>query len=139
MYTVEQRMQVVEAFAQELKKTFPETNQYNVLVFGSFLTERFTETSDIDIGVFSLNPALAFRLYSFTKDYFDNLDFASDVIRMRLSEYQYINIPIVLEQKYAVTEYCPVELIDYIKMMLDKYGENPQETVVRRMRQEVIA
>ena len=55
---------------------------------------------------------------------------------MRLSELQYINLSIILGQKYAVTDYCPQELIDYTKRMLDQYGENPQEKILQQMRQE---
>lgn len=60
-------------------------------------------------------------------------------MRMRLLESQYINIPIITGQKYAVTDYFPPELINYVKMMIEQYGENPQETAVAHMRQEVIA
>lgn len=122
-----------------VKGQYPQTDQYNILVFGSFLTGRYTEQSDIDIGVFSLIPGLSLRIYSFTKDYFDKLGINGDVIRMRLLESQFINVSIVTGQKYAVTDYCPRELIDYIKRMIVQYGENPQEMAVRLIRQEVIA
>ncbi|MDR2024118.1 MAG: nucleotidyltransferase domain-containing protein [Hungatella sp.] len=134
--TVSERLKVVEDFAAAIKQKYPQTDQYNVLIFGSFLTERYTDESDIDIGIFSMIPGLAFRLYSFTKDYFDQLDIASDVVRMKLSESQYINISIVTRQKYAVTEYCPEILIDYTKKMIARYGDNPQEMIVKQMRQE---
>ncbi|WP_455648877.1 nucleotidyltransferase family protein [Enterocloster citroniae] len=134
-----ERQKIVEHYAELVKEQYPQTDQYNILIFGSFLTDRYTEQSDIDIGVFSLIPGLSFRIYSFTKDYFDRLGINSDVVRMRLLESQYINVSIVTGQKYAVTDYCPRELVDYIKRMIAQYGENPQETAVRLMRQEVIA
>lgn len=96
MHSIEQRTQVVEAFARELKKLFPQTNQYNVLIFGSFLTERFTEASDIDIGSFSLNS-----------------------------------------YKYAATDYCPEELITYIRKMIDLFGTNPMDTIRKKIVEEV--
>ncbi|WP_277405541.1 nucleotidyltransferase family protein [Lacrimispora xylanisolvens] len=113
--TVTERLKVVEDFAAAIKQKYPQTDQYNVLIFGSFLTERYTYESDIDIGIFSMIPGLTFRLYSFTKDYFDQLNIDSDVVRMNLSESQYINISIVTGQKFAVTDYCPESLIDYTK------------------------
>lgn len=134
--TYAERIKIVEDYANTVRQQYPQTDQYNVLVFGSFLTERYCDESDIDIGVFSLIPSLTFRLYSFTKDYFDDLGIANDVVRMRLSEFQYINLPIILGQKYAVTDYCPQELISYTKKMLDKYGENPQESLLHQMREE---
>lgn len=134
--TVSERLKVVEDFAAAIRQKYPQTDQYNVLIFGSFLTERYTDESDIDIGIFSMIPGLTFRLYSFTKDYFDQLDIDSDVVRMKLSESQYINISIVTGQKYAVTDYCPEMLIDYTKKMIARYGDNPQEVIVKQMRQE---
>ena len=134
--TVSERLKVVEDFAAAIRQKYPQTDQYNVLIFGSFLTERYTDESDIDIGIFSMMPGLTFRLYSFTKDYFDQLDIDSDVVRMKLSESQYINISIVTGQKYAVTDYCPEMLIDYTKKMIACYGDNPQEMIVKQRRQE---
>lgn len=134
--TVSERLKVVEDFAAAIRQKYPQTDQYNVLIFGSFLTERYTDESDIDIGIFSMMPGLTFRLYSFTKDYFDQLNIDSDVVRMKLSESQYINISIVTGQKYAVTDYCPEMLIDYTKKMIARYGDNPQEMIVKQMRQE---
>ena len=133
-----ERVQVVEKFAQAVKTQFPQVDRYNILVFGSFLTERYSSDSDIDIGVFSLSPGIGFRLYSFTKEYFDNLGIPSDVVRMRLLDSQYINMSIVLGQQYAVTDYCPQELIDYTKNMIEKYGDNPQEAILHKMRQEAV-
>lgn len=134
--TVSERLKVVEDFSAAIRQKYPQTDQYNVLIFGSFLTERYTDESDIDIGIFSMMPGLTFRLYSFTKDYFDQLNIDSDVVRMKLSESQYINISIVTGQKYAVTDYCPEMLIDYTKKMIARYGDNPQEMIVKQMRQE---
>ena len=135
--TLEERAGIVEQYADAVRFKYPQTDEYNILVFGSFLTDHYTDESDIDIGIFSLLPGLSFRLYSFTKDYFDQMGIINDVIRMRLSDFQYINLSIILGQKYAVTDYCPEELISYTKRMLKKYGENPQEAAVRQLRQEV--
>ncbi|MFW6680346.1 nucleotidyltransferase family protein [Lacrimispora sp. AGF001] len=134
--SVSERLKVVEDFAAAIRQKYPQTDRYNVLIFGSFLTERYTDESDIDIGIFSMIPGLTFRLYSFTKDYFDQLHIDSDVVRMKLSEFQYINISIVTGQKFAVTDYCPEMLIDYTKKMITRYGDNPQEMIVKQMRQE---
>lgn len=136
---ISKRRKIAEDYAGAVRAEYPQTEQYNILLFGSFLTERYTAESDIDIGIFSFIPGLSFRLYSFTKDYFEQLGIECDVVRMRLLESQYINISIITGQTYAVTEYCPQELIDYTKKMIARYGENPQKTAVMQMRQEVIA
>lgn len=134
--TYAERLKIVEDYANAVRHQYPQTEQYNILIFGSFLTEHYGEDSDIDIGIFSLVPGLTYRLYSFTKDYFDQREMPNDVVRMRLSELQYINLPIILGQQYTVTDYCPEELIDYTKRMLEQYGENPQERILEKMRQE---
>lgn len=126
MYSMGQRQRLVQDFAESVRQRFPQTNQYNILIFGSFLTERYVEDSDIDIGVFSLYPGLTYRLYAFTKDYFEKKGISNDVIRMRLSEYQFINLSIVLGQQYAVTDYCPGELIQYIKHMQENVDLFPK-------------
>lgn len=136
--TYAKRLKIVENYKKAVRQQYPQIDQYNILIFGSFLTDRYCDDSDIDIGIFSLIPGLSYRLYSFTKDYFDYLGMANDVVRMRLSELQYINLSIILGQRYAVTDYCPEELISYTKKMLNKYGDNPQERILQQMRQEAI-
>lgn len=138
MLTYSERLKIVNDYADTIRQQYPQTDQYNILVFGSFLTDHYGDDSDIDIGIFSLIPGLAYRLYSFTKDYFEHMGIANDVVRMRLSELQYINMSIILGQNYAVTDYCPEELIHYTQMMLDKYGEHPQENILQQMRQEAV-
>ncbi len=137
MYTIEQRKQIVKKFAQIIKKEFPQTDQYNILLFGSFLTDRYHENSDIDMGVFSLDKRLLFRLYMFAADYFDELGIAHDIIRMELDETQYINVNIILYHSWELTSYCPKELIEYTKMMVSLYGTNPMDTVRKNIVREV--
>ena len=135
--TLSQRQGIIEQYANDVKAKYPEITSYNILIFGSFLTSRYSEESDIDIGIFSLQPGLTFRLYTYTKDYFDNLGIPSDVVRMRLSHSQYINLAIITSNTYAVTNYCPDALIQYTKEMLDLYGSNPQKKILNDLRREV--
>ncbi|MBS6642797.1 MAG: nucleotidyltransferase domain-containing protein [Clostridiaceae bacterium] len=136
MLSIEERQKIVKDYSDSVKQEFPGTGQYNVLVFGSFLTDRYTEDSDIDIGILSLKPGLTFRIYAYTKDYFKKLGIDNDVVRMRLVKSQYINISIVTGHTCAVTDYCPDELISYMKQMMEEYGENPQETIIKAAREE---
>lgn len=136
MLSIEERQKIVEDYSNSVIREFPDRGQYNVLIFGSFLTDRYREDSDIDIGIFSLKPGLTFRIYAYTKDYFKRMDMDCDVVRMRLVKSQYINISIVTGHTYAVTEYCPEELIGYMKQMREEYGDNPQETIVKAVREE---
>lgn len=137
MYSMEQRKQIVHDLEKGLKKAFPQTNQYNVLIFGSFLTERYNEISDIDVGVFSLDKHLIFQIYIYLCDYFDNIGIKHDIVRMELDEHQYINVNIILYHEYEFTNYCPDELIHYTSKMIELYGTNPMETIRKKIIQEV--
>lgn len=137
MYSMEQREKIVQEMEQSIKGQFPQTNQYNVLIFGSFLTDRYHEGSDIDIGVFSLDERLMFRIYIYLCDYLDALGIKYDIIRMRLDENQYINVNIILYHERELTDYCPEELIDYTRKMIDLYGTNPMDAIRKKIVQEV--
>ncbi len=137
MYSLEQRKQIIQKMEKGLIKEFPQTGQYNVLVFGSFLTDRYHEGSDIDIGVFSLDERLMFRIYMYLCDFFDALGMEHDIIRMVLDENQYINVNIILYHERELTNYCPDELIEYTRKMIDIYGMNPMDAIRKKIVQEV--
>lgn len=137
MYSMEQREKIIQEMEQSLKGEFPQTNQYNVLVFGSFLTDRYHEDSDIDIGVFSLDERLMFQIYMYLCDYLDKLGMEYDIVRMILDENQYINVNIILYHERELTDYCPEELINYTRKMVDLYGTNPMDAIRKKIVQEV--
>lgn len=132
MYSMEQREKIIQEMEQSLKGEFPQTNQYNVLVFGSFLTDRYHEDSDIDIGVFSLDERLMFQIYMYLCDYLDKLGIEYDIVRMILDENQYINVNIILYHERELTDYCPEELINYTRKMVDLYGTNPMDAIRKK-------
>lgn len=123
---------IIQEMEQSLKGEFPQTNQYNVLVFGSFLTDRYHEDSDIDIGVFSLDERLMFQIYMYLCDYLDKLGIEYDIVRMILDENQYINVNIILYHERELTDYCPEELINYTRKMVDLYGTNPMDAIRKK-------
>lgn len=137
MYSMEQREKIIQEMEQSLKGEFPQTNQYNVLIFGSFLTDRYHEDSDIDIGVFSLDERLMFQIYMYLCDYLDKLGIEYDIVRMILDENQYINVNIILYHERELTDYCPEELINYTRKMVDLYGTNPMDAIRKKIVQEV--
>lgn len=137
MYSMEQREKIIQEMEQSLKGEFPQTNQYNVLIFGSFLTDRYHEDSDIDIGVFSLDERLMFQIYMYLCDYLDKLGIGYDIVRMILDENQYINVNIILYHERELTDYCPEELINYTRKMVDLYGTNPMDAIRKKIVQEV--
>lgn len=137
MLSLAQRKEIVEQYAYDLSRAFPDASQYNIFIFGSFLTEKYTKYSDIDVGIFSFRSGLTFRLHSFTKEYFDCLGISNDAMRMRLSYSQYINLTIILNNTYSMTDYCPPELVRYTQKMLTLYGSNPQKAMLDTKRKEM--
>ena len=137
MFDLMQRSKIVDRFEIDIKFQFPQVDRYNVLIFGSFLTEKFHENSDIDVGIFTLDNRLMSQLFLFVLDYFKELDIPCDVVKMYMDYDQYINTSIILYHNRTLTEYCPNELIQYTKKMIDLYGQNPMDTVRQRIVQEV--
>ena len=137
MFDLMQRSKIVGRFEIDIKFQFPQVDRYNVLIFGSFLTEKFHESSDIDVGIFTLDNRLMSQLFLFVLDYFKELDIPCDVVKMYMDYDQYINTSIILYHNRTLTEYCPNELIQYTKKMIDLYGQNPMDTVRQRIVQEV--
>ena len=137
MFDLMQRSKIVDRFEIDIKFQFPQVDRYNVLIFGSFLTEKFHESSDIDVGIFTLDNRLMSQLFLFVLDYFKELDIPCDVVKMYMDYDQYINTSIILYHNRTLTEYCPNELIQYTKKMIDLYGQNPMDTVRQRIVQEV--
>lgn len=137
MYTLKQREQIAADLTAKVTAKFPDKNRYNVLFFGSFLTERYREDSDIDLGVFSLDRRLSFQIRAYLADLLDQLGLQYDIVDMDLDEGQYINVSIILYHGREMTDYCPPELIRYTRKMLDLYGPDPMETAHRRIVKEV--
>lgn len=137
MYTILERGDIIKQFDQEVKKAFPQVHEYNVIIFGSFLSEEYSQGSDIDIAVFSLNSILMRKLYWFTVEYFERLNIDCDVIEIRLSDSQYIAVNAILDHKYEITDYVPEELIKYIKNMVRIYGNNPMKYSINKLCEEV--
>lgn len=139
MYSRNQRIQIVDALKDFIISKYPQIDKYNILIFGSFLTDRYHEGSDIDIGVFSLDRRLMFQLYMDIIDYLEKEypELECDVIRMELDESQYINVNIILHHEQEFTGYCPDALIAYTKKMVSLYGTNPMDAIRKKIVQEV--
>lgn len=137
MLSLEERETVVREFSEAVRERFPETNLYNVLLFGSFLTEDYTEASDIDLAVYSPEGRLRHRIRDFVLDYFEERKMACDVIEICTDEEKAVNLEAILTHEVTVTDYAPEELIAYAGKLIEIYGYHPMKKVCECMSAEV--
>ncbi len=87
-------------------------NNYNVFVFGSFLTMGYDENrSDIDIAVYTKDFNLYKQLSCFLEEYFNAKNIPSDIFYIDLSvEASIYCAP--LKSRVRFTDYYPGELVE---------------------------
>jgi predicted nucleotidyltransferase len=89
------------------------SDDYNVFVFGSYLTTRFVEgKSDIDIAVYTENFGLYKRLALYLEEYFAYKGVCSDIFYIDTTmEAPIYCVP--LKSKVQFTDYFPDKLVDF--------------------------
>lgn len=106
------------------------SDNYNVFVFGSYLTTKYVEgQSDIDIAIYSRDFDLYKRLALFLEEYFDQMGIVSDIFYIDIS----MEAPIYcapLKSKVQLTDYFPQELVDFYKKCQVKLEENKARIAV---------
>lgn len=137
MIILEQRKQIVSKYSQYITHLFPETDRYNIIVFGSFLTNNYHLMSDIDIGVFSYDESLQNRIRHYTLLYFEEQKIPCDVVLMDLDLNRPVNLSILLYHSESLTEYCPDELIEYAGKMTKIWSKHPMRRLAQSAMEEV--
>lgn len=88
-------------------------DDYNVFVFGSYLTTGFIDgKSDVDIAVYTENFVLYKRLALYLEDYFNQKGIRSDIFYIDTT----MEAPIYcapLKSKVQFTDYFPEKLVDF--------------------------
>lgn len=100
------------------------TSEYNVFVFGSYLTTSFEEgKSDIDIAIYSEDFNLYKRLSCYLEEYFNGKGIDSDIFYVDTT----MTAPIYcapLSSKVQFTDYYPQKLVEFQKECQFKLEEN---------------
>lgn len=117
------RLHDLLSLQKEVIQQFGESD-YNVFIFGSFLTTRYEEgKSDVDIAIYTPNFALYKRLATYLEDYFFRKGIPSDIF--------FIDITMVapiycapLKSEIQFTDYYPPELQNFQKLCQEKLEEN---------------
>lgn len=128
--TLIEREQYVSRLKNTLKDKFPQKD-YQVWVFGSFLTDEYTPLSDIDIAIYCADILLLLDIKDFIDEYLSKDKLRHDIVIFEFNDEHYINIPIVLYGK-TLTEYEPPHMIEFIKQMIAKWTINPMNVLLER-------
>lgn len=130
MNTLVQREKYVNKLNTAIKEEFPQKN-YQVWVFGSFLTDDYTPQSDIDIAIYCADISLLLDIRDFIDEYLSNDKLKHDIVIFEFNDEHCINIPIILYGK-ALTEYEPPHIIEFMKQMINKWTTNPMNVLLER-------
>lgn len=116
------RLKELLKLQKEIESEFGE-KEYNVFVFGSYLTLQYQEgKSDIDIAIYSKNFELYKRLSCYLEEYFVRKGIKSDIFYIDTT----MEAPVYcapLASKIQFTDFFPEELIDFKKKCQDKLEE----------------
>lgn len=107
---------------QMMAQKFGERN-YNVFVFGSYLTTRYVEgKSDIDIAIYTEDFELYKCLALYLEDYFNEKGIASDIFYIDTT----MEAPIYcapLKSQVQFTDYYPESLVQFRQLCQQKLEE----------------
>lgn len=124
-----ERLQGLLNLQQKVEIEFGEKD-YNVFVFGSYLTTKFQEgKSDIDIAIYSKDFDLYKRLACYLEDFFDASGIRSDIFFIDIS----VEAPVYcapLNSKVQFTDYYPNELHDFSQRCQNKLNEIKEKAAV---------
>lgn len=120
LLALDARKQFVEQFQKELLLKFAVSN-YQVWIFGSFLTDEFDGDSDIDIGVYCEDLGRLMELYHYIDEYMTWYGLDHDIVIVEMKKSHYINIPILMYGK-PLTEYGNESWQQYVQEMAAIYG-----------------
>jgi len=116
------RLHDLLALQEKVTQQFGE-KEYNVFVFGSYLTTRYDEgRSDIDIAIYSEDFGLYKRLALYLEEYFKIKGVASDIFYIDTS----MEAPVYcapLKSRVQFTDYYPEKLANFEKACRKKLEE----------------
>jgi len=121
----QKRIEFIGRLQESVLDQFPDTSDYNVYFFGSFVTKKFVAgKSDIDIGVFCLNLD---KCMDITKHLYQLMNELSNIKAhiVSISSYapkQFINYNILVSP-YCITDLNTVEMRQYLFSLYREYLE----------------
>lgn len=116
--TWEQRMEMLESFRQSIICQFPETNTYNIFIYGSFLMDTYKPgISDIDLAIYADESGLYIQLEEACINFFRRVDHKLHTIWIQTDVLgAYIDL-VPLRLNVCITNYFPVKLKEYKNLL----------------------
>lgn len=116
------RLRELLILQKEIESEFEE-KEYNIFVFGSYLTLQYQEgKSDIDIAIYSKNFELYKRLSCYLEEYFMRKGIKSDIFFIDTT----MEAPVYcapLTSQVQFTDFFPEELVDFRNRCQNKLKE----------------
>lgn len=115
---LKERLQIIQELQQLILSKYGEDN-YNVFLFGSFLTERYIpDKSDVDIAVYTPDFNLYLQISSDIEDFFFERNISLDLFCIDTTVVEAIYYkPLTSELRF--TEYYPDQLKEFCRRCSD--------------------
>ena len=127
------RFQEIQELQKEVLEKFGDQD-YNVFIFGSYLTERYREgKSDVDIVIYAENYKKYLDISLYFEDYFSKKGIAQDIFSVDLSMPSAIYYP-SLSSPIRFTDYYPEKLSDFVSKCKEICDKNKEAFYVYQRR-----
>ena len=115
-----ERLKIVQKLQHELVNKFG-YEDYNVFIFGSFLTERYKDgVSDIDLAVYTESISKYIDIAGYILDFFKQYSIKVDHFYVDIDTISPIYY-VMLDSPAKFTNYCPAELKEFYLKCKEAY------------------
>lgn len=141
-YTWEQRLDFLDYLKNTVIEEFPDTESYNVFVFGSFVRDDYDpEYSDLDLAIYANEPDLTFAICDFIDQFLKSKDVPCSLLEIFTDQLDAYVVVKPLGLNIGFTDYFPEDLKIYFRTVQRRaivYGTEIEHTenVRRAMMQQ---
>lgn len=124
--TLEKRQAIIQDLSQYVT-SIDKKEWFNVICFGSFLTDNYDETSDIDLLVCSGDIKTLYYIKNEIADYLYHKGLIFDIVESTFKDNNPISLEAMLTYTWAYKNDVPDEMIIWINNMIERWGVEPME------------
>lgn len=119
------RRELLMELQGSLAEIFPEED-YNVVIFGSFITNDFKPDSDVDAVVYCQNTERQYVIARYVECFFEDIGISSDIL-----QYHYDSSAVIYYRAFMsgikLTDYYPRELKAQLYLLWKEYDKRQME------------